>query len=93
MHNFLRVLTRRRIWIIGSLLICVSLSVIATLMTKPSYEATATIELNKSGSGGLDLGLGEALGQQLFSDDEKPSDGSSDGDHNPQRRFAGSGGH
>lgn len=32
---------------------------------KPTYEATATIELNKSSGGSLDLGLGDALGQQL----------------------------
>ena len=34
---------------------------------KPTYEATATIELNKSGGGSMDLGLGDALGQQLAS--------------------------
>ena len=37
---------------------------------KPTYEATATIELNKSGSGSLDLGVGDALSQQFTSDAE-----------------------
>jgi capsular exopolysaccharide synthesis family protein len=30
-------------------------------MTKPTYESTVTIELNKSSSGSLDLGIGSAL--------------------------------
>ena len=40
-------------------------------MMKPTYGATATIELNKSGAGSLDLGLGDdALAQQLTSGGE-----------------------
>jgi capsular exopolysaccharide synthesis family protein len=59
------VLTRRYKWIIGSIVICVLLAIVATLLTKPTYDATATIELNKSGSGSLDLGLGDTLGGGL----------------------------
>jgi capsular exopolysaccharide synthesis family protein len=65
LHNLLRVLTRRYKWIIGSIVICVLLAIVATLLTKPTYDATATIELNKSGSGSLDLGLGDTLGGGL----------------------------
>ena len=64
LHNLLRVLTRRSKWIIGSIVICVLLAIIVTFMTKPTYEATATIELNKSSSS-LDLGLGDMLSQGL----------------------------
>lgn len=65
LHNLLRVLTRRYKWIIGSVVICVLWAFVITLRTKPTYESTATIELNKGGGGSLDLGLGDALGQQL----------------------------
>jgi capsular exopolysaccharide synthesis family protein len=61
LHNLLRVLTRRYKWIIGSVVICVLLALVITLITKPTYDATAMIELNKSGSGSLDLGLGDTL--------------------------------
>ena len=65
LHNLLRVLTRRSKWIIGSIVICVLLALILTMMMKPTYDATATIELNKGSSGSLDLGLGDALPEQL----------------------------
>jgi polysaccharide biosynthesis transport protein len=65
LQNFTRVLTKRAKWIIGSIVICVLLSVAITLLTKPIYEATATIELNKESSGSLDLGLEGAAAQQL----------------------------
>jgi capsular exopolysaccharide synthesis family protein len=70
LHNLLRVLTRRAKWIIGSIAICVSLAIVATLMAKPTYEATTTIELNKSNSGSLDLGIGDALSGGLMDDSE-----------------------
>jgi len=59
LQNLLRVLTKRRKWIIGSIAICGLLAIIVTLTTKPTYQSTATIELNKSSSGSLDLGLGD----------------------------------
>ena len=67
LRNFIRVLTRRRRWIVGSIVFCLVMSVIVTLAMKATYEATSTIELNKSGGGSLDLGIGDALGQQLAS--------------------------
>jgi capsular exopolysaccharide synthesis family protein len=70
LHNLLRVVTRRRYWIIGSVVICLLLAFIVTLLVKPTYDATATIELNKGSGGSLDLGLGDALGQQLTSGGE-----------------------
>ena len=42
-------------------MICELLAVILTLMMKPTYGSTATIELNKSGAGSLDLGVGTTL--------------------------------
>jgi polysaccharide biosynthesis transport protein len=71
LQNLTRVLTKRRKWIIGSIVICELLAVILTLMMKPTYGATATIELNKSGAGSLDLGLDDdALSQQMMSGGE-----------------------
>jgi len=57
LENLMRVLTKRKMWILGSIVICGLLAAIVTLMT--SYQSTATIELNKSSSGSLDLGLGD----------------------------------
>ncbi|MGO9337066.1 MAG: GumC family protein [Terracidiphilus sp.] len=65
----MRVLTRRRKWIIGSIVACMVLAVIVTKMTKPSYDSVATIELIKSGGGSMDFGLGDALGQQSMGGD------------------------
>lgn len=67
LQNLMRVLTKRRKWIIGSIVICELLAVILTLMMKPTYGATATIELNKNGAGSLDLGLGgDDMSQQMM---------------------------
>jgi succinoglycan biosynthesis transport protein ExoP len=63
----MRVLARRRRWIIASVVVCVAVAFVVTLTMVSIYEATATIELNKSGSGSLELGLAEALSQQLGS--------------------------
>lgn len=52
-----------------SIVVSIVLAFIATAMTKPTYEATATIELNKSG-GSMDLGLGDVVGQQMASGGE-----------------------
>jgi uncharacterized protein involved in exopolysaccharide biosynthesis len=64
LRNLIRVLTRRRKWIVGSVVVCVVVAYIMTLTTKPIYDATATIELNKSSAGSLDLGLADLGGQQ-----------------------------
>ncbi len=64
LHDFVRVLWKRRGWIIGSIVICVLLAVAQTLRTTRTYQATTTIELNK-GAGGLELGLGDPVSQQL----------------------------
>ena len=71
LQNLTRIFTKRRKWIIGSILICELLAVILTLIMKPTYGSTALIELNKGGAGSLDLGLGDdALAQQLTSGGE-----------------------
>jgi succinoglycan biosynthesis transport protein ExoP len=71
LQNLTRIFTKRRKWIIGSIVICELLAVILTLIMKPTYGSTAMIELNKNSSGSLDLGLGDdALAQQLTSGGE-----------------------
>jgi capsular exopolysaccharide synthesis family protein len=63
-----RIVSRRLKWIIGSVLLCLVLAVIISYLTKPVYEATATIELNKSSGGSMNIGLSDALSDQLGSD-------------------------
>jgi len=67
LQNLVRVLMKRRGWIIGSIVICGLLAIMVTMLTKPTYEATATIELNKSNAGSLGLDLGDMMSQQLSS--------------------------
>jgi capsular exopolysaccharide synthesis family protein len=67
LQGLLRVVTRRLKWIVISIVACELLAIVITLRTKPVYQATATIELNKSGSGSMDLGLGNILSEQLSS--------------------------
>jgi capsular exopolysaccharide synthesis family protein len=69
LRNFLRILARRRKWIIGPIVVCLILAVIVSLIMRATYRSTATIELNKSNNGGMDLGMGDVLGQQ-FGDEE-----------------------
>ena len=64
LRNFMRVLTRRRKWVIGSVIVCLILAMVVTTFMKPTYDSVATIELIKSGGGSMDFGLGDALGQQ-----------------------------
>lgn len=66
--NVTRMWTKHRMWIIGSVVICELLALVLTLMMRPVYGSTATIELNKGSAGALDLGVGDdALSQQLAS--------------------------
>jgi capsular exopolysaccharide synthesis family protein len=75
LHNLLRVLTRRSQWIIGSIVVCLLSAIVITLMTEPTYEATATIELNKNSDHSLETELGSALGQQFdFGEDSLQTD-------------------
>ncbi|MGB6687386.1 MAG: polysaccharide biosynthesis tyrosine autokinase [Terracidiphilus sp.] len=64
LHGLIRVISKRRKWIIAAIVVCESLALAITLLMKPTYESTATIELNKQGSG-MDLGLGEELSSTL----------------------------
>ena len=41
------------------------MAMVVTALMKPTYDSAATIELIKSGGGSMDLGLGDALGQQI----------------------------
>ncbi len=68
--GLLRVVSRRMKWIIVSILVCETLAFIITKTTIPVYEATATIELNKSGEASMDLGLGGMLSGQLGDGDD-----------------------
>src|ERR1022692_4394743 len=65
LHGFVQLVLRRLNWIVGSVLICILLAVVVTIMTTPVYDTTATIELNKSSGGSLDLGLADVLSQQV----------------------------
>jgi polysaccharide biosynthesis transport protein len=69
LQGLLRIVTRRLKWIVGAILICLIASLIITSLTKPTYEATATIELNKS-SGSMDMGIADILSQQLGGDED-----------------------
>lgn len=70
LQGFLRVVTRRQKWIIVSILVSEMLALIITKMTIPVYEATATIELNKSGEGSMGLALGGMLSGQFSEGDD-----------------------
>ncbi len=65
LQGVMRVATRRLNWIIVPVLISVLLAIVITVLTKPVYEAAATIELNKSSGGSLDLGIQDIMSQQL----------------------------
>lgn len=47
------------------MIVCEAMALTVTLMMRPTYQSTATIELNKQGSG-MDLGLGEGLAAPIF---------------------------
>ena len=47
------------------MLACLLVAAVVTMMMKPEYQSTATIELNKDAGGSLDLGLGDSAAQQL----------------------------
>jgi uncharacterized protein involved in exopolysaccharide biosynthesis len=63
-QSVLRVLSRRRKWLVGAIIVSLVVAAVVTLFVKPVYEATATIELNKSSAGSLDFGLGDAAQAQ-----------------------------
>ena len=68
LQGFIRVAIRRLKWIVISIVICEVLAIIITARTMPVYEATATIELNKS-SGSMDIGLANMLSGQSSGED------------------------
>ena len=64
LKNIIRVLLRRRYWILVTIGACMIAAIVIISMSVRTYEATVTIELNKNGSS-VDLGLNDSLGQQL----------------------------
>ncbi|HLY41335.1 MAG TPA: polysaccharide biosynthesis tyrosine autokinase [Terracidiphilus sp.] len=68
LQGLLRVVTRRWKWIVAAVVVCELLAIFVTMRTIPVYEATATIELNKSGENSL--GLGNMLSGQLGDDED-----------------------
>lgn len=67
MQRMLHVALRRRGWIIAAILICEALAIASNVTSKPVFESTSTIELNKSGSGSLSLGVDDAMGGAIAS--------------------------
>jgi len=65
LRNFLNVITRRRIWIVSTVLAGCMLAIAISVIMKPIYQANAIIELNKDSSGGLDMDLGQAISQSV----------------------------
>jgi polysaccharide biosynthesis transport protein len=65
-----RLVTRRLKWIVGSVLGCLLLALIITATTRPVYQATSTIELNRARGDFAGQGLAELLSQQIGSDDD-----------------------
>ncbi len=86
LRNFMRVLNRRRKWVIGSIILCLVMAMVVTALMKPTYDSAATIELIKSGGGSMDFGLGDALGQQISG--WRPADRFEYGDSDSERRLA-----
>jgi capsular exopolysaccharide synthesis family protein len=60
-RSIVRILTRRKRWIVGSIVICAIAAHIVNVSTRRTYQAAATIELNSSEGNGLS----ELLGQQV----------------------------
>ena len=69
LQGLMGIVRRRLKWIIGAILLCMIAALIITALTKPTYEATSTIELTKS-SGSVDTGIADMLSQQLGSDED-----------------------
>jgi succinoglycan biosynthesis transport protein ExoP len=65
LRNFLSVISRRRVWIISAVIAGCMLAIAISAIMKPSYQASAIIELNKDSSGGLDMDLGQAISQSV----------------------------
>ena len=58
LRDHLSILVRRRKLIVGSIILGVTLAILANAIMKPVYQASATVELNKASSGALDIGFG-----------------------------------
>lgn len=74
LRNLLRILTRRRNWIIGSIVCSLITAYLITRATKPTFESSATIELNKAGSTSLDAMIADSIGQQSGGGDSLGTD-------------------
>jgi polysaccharide biosynthesis transport protein len=69
-QELFRIVAKRRIWLICSVVVAVVCSVVLTSMMKPVYQSTAVIELNKSSTGASALDIGGDMSSQMFSDGE-----------------------
>jgi capsular exopolysaccharide synthesis family protein len=68
MQELFRIVAKRRIWLICSVIVAVACSVVLTSMMKPVYQSTAVIELNKNSTGASALDIGGDGASQMFSD-------------------------
>lgn len=70
LRDILRVLSRRRSWIVGSTIVGCLSAIVMTVLMRPVYQASATVELNERNSGSLDLSLGDNAAPQLVGDND-----------------------
>jgi polysaccharide biosynthesis transport protein len=68
LQGLLRIVKRRLKWIVGVILLCLIAALIITALTTPIYQATSTVELNKS-NGTAEIGVAGILSQQLENDE------------------------
>jgi capsular exopolysaccharide synthesis family protein len=64
LQELLRIVVRRRKWIIGAVAVGVIAAIAITWSTVPVYESTATVELNGSDTGSFNLSVGDMVGAQ-----------------------------
>lgn len=74
LRDVMRVLRKRRQMILGTLVGCLLLSLVVSLLMRPVYNATATIEINKDNSNSLSLGSMGDLASGLGSSDDLKTD-------------------
>lgn len=68
MQELLRLVLKRRWWLISAVILSVAASIFYSMVKKPVYASTVVIELNKSNSGASALEMGDELSSGLMGD-------------------------